>query len=82
MKNAHFYFIKDEFFTDMNDPYLMENKSHSRPHYYCFEDFRTGIYWMIPLSRRVEKYKTIVEKIERKNKTCIILHIVKLPNDR
>lgn len=37
----------------------------NRPHYYCFEDTNTGIYWMIPLSSRVEKYRRIVEK--RKN---------------
>ncbi len=43
---------KDKFFDDMSDPYLKGNKAGNRPHYYCFEDSSTGIYWMIPLSSR------------------------------
>ena len=42
--------IKDKFFEDMPDPYLKGNKAGNRPHYYCFEDSSTGIYWMIPLT--------------------------------
>ena len=63
-------------------PYLKGNKEGNRPHYYCFEDINTGIYWMIPLSSRVEKYKRIVEKKERSGKSCDILHIVKLDDSR
>lgn len=43
------------FFEDMADPYLKRNKAGNRPHYYCFEDTNTGIYWMIPLSREIEQ---------------------------
>ena len=50
MKKTGFYIIKDIFFEDMSDPYLKGNKAGNRPHYYCFEDTNTGIYWMIPLS--------------------------------
>ncbi len=49
MKKTGFYIIKDRFFEDMPDPYLKGNKAGNRPHYYCFEDNATGIYWMIPL---------------------------------
>lgn len=35
-KKSGFYIIKDQFFEDMNDPYLKGNKSGNRPHYYCF----------------------------------------------
>ena len=49
MKKTGFYIIKDKFFDDMPDPYLKGNKAGNRPHYYCFEDTATGIYWMIPL---------------------------------
>ena len=62
MKKTGFYIIKDKFFEDMPDPYLKGNKAGNRPHYYCFEDTNTGIYWMIPLSSRIDKYKGIVEK--------------------
>ena len=47
MKKTGFYIIKDKFFEEMPDPYLKGNKSGNRPHYYCFEDTATGIYWMI-----------------------------------
>ena len=57
MKKTGFYIIKDKFFVDMPDPYLKGNKAGNRPHYYCFEDTNTGIYWMIPLSSRIDKYK-------------------------
>lgn len=82
MKKAGFYIIKDKFFEDMPDPYLKGNKEGNRPHYYCFEDRNTGIYWMIPLSSRTEKYRRIIEKKEKSGKTCDILHIVKLDDNR
>ena len=73
-----FYIIKDRFFEDMPDPYLKGNKAGNRPHYYCFEDTTTGIYWMIPLSSRIDKFRKIIEKKEQLGKHCDILHIVKL----
>lgn len=66
----------------MSDPYLKGNKAGNRPHYYCFEDRTTGIYWMIPLSSRIDKYRDIVEKKIRAGKTCDIIHIAKLDDSR
>ena len=82
MKKTGFYIIKDKFFEDMPDPYLKGNKAENRPHYYCFEDTSTGIYWMIPLSSRIGKYRRIMEKKEKNGKSCDILHIVKLDDSR
>jgi hypothetical protein len=82
MKKTGFYIIKDKFFDDMSDPYLKGNKEGNRPHYYCMEDSITGIYWMIPLSSRIEKYKRIMEKKKQAGKPCDILHIVKLDDSR
>lgn len=82
MKKKGFYIIKDQFFKDMSDPYLKGNKEGMRPHYYCFEDTSTGIYWMIPLSSRIEKFRRIIEKKEKSGKPCDLLHIVKLDNNR
>lgn len=81
MKKTGFY-IKDKFFEDMSDPYLKGNKKGNRPHYYCFEDSNTGIYWMIPLSSRIDKYKKIIENKEKAGRPCDILHIVKLDDSR
>ncbi len=47
MKKTGFYIIKDSFFEDMNEPYLKGNKEGNRPHYYCFEDSVSGLYWMM-----------------------------------
>ena len=77
-----FYIVKDKFFKDMNDPYLKGNKEANRPHYYCFKDEGTGLYWMIPLSSRIEKYKKIMSKKIASGKPCDILHIIKLDNDK
>ena len=82
MKKSGFYVIKDKFFEEMNDPYLKRNKGGNRPHYYCFKDACTGVFWMIPMSSNVEKYKKIIDKKASEGKPCDILHIVKLPNDR
>ena len=82
MKKTGFYIIKDKFFEDMAEPYLKGNKAGNRPHYYCFEDANTGIYWMIPLSSQIDKYKRIVEKKEKTGKPCDIIHIVKLDDSR
>lgn len=68
MKKTGFYIIKDKFFEDMPEPYLKGNKAGNRPHYYCFEDSSTGIYWVIPLSSRIDKYRRIMEKKEKAGK--------------
>lgn len=77
-----FYFISDEFFKDFPDPYLKGNKKERRPHYYAVFDHVTGLYWMIPMSSKVEKYKNIINKRLANHKPCHILHIAKLDNDR
>lgn len=81
MIKSGFYLIKDKFFEDMNEPYLKGNKKENRPHYYCFEDAK-GIFWMIPLSSKVDKYKKIMLKKETAKKRCDILHIMKLVDSR
>jgi hypothetical protein len=82
MKKTGFYIIKDSFFDDMDEPYLKGNKKGNRPHYYCFEDATSDLYWMIPLSSRIDKYKKIVENKKKAGKPCDIIHIVKLDDDR
>ncbi len=76
MKRTGFYIIEDKFFEDMPDPYLKGNKKESRPHYYCLEDKVEGIYWMIPLSSKVEKFKKIIANKEKSGKPCDLIHII------
>ena len=82
MKKTGFHIIKDNFFEEMSDPYLKGNKAENRPHYYCFEDSDSRIFWMIPLSSKIDKYKKIVEKKEKLGMPCDIIHIVKLDDSK
>ena len=75
MKKTGFYIIKDNFFTDMPDSYLKGNKAGNRPHYYCFEDSDTGIFWMIPLLSRIDKYKKML-RIKKRQESRVILYIL------
>lgn len=82
MKKSGLYIIKDRFFKDFPDPYLKGNKEENRPHYYCFKDEKDGVFWVIPLSSQVDKYKNIIDKRESKGKECNSLHVAKLDNGK
>lgn len=82
MTENGFYIITDEYFRDFPDPYLKGNKEERRPHYYALQDKWTGIYWMIPMSSKVEKYKRIISNREYQGKCCDILHVAKLDNGK
>lgn len=77
-----FYIVSDQFFIDFPDPFLKGNKDQNRPHYYTFKDDRTGLFWMVPMSSRVEKYQKIIERRTQEGKPCDILHVAKLDNDQ
>lgn len=67
------YHIKDEFFSLVDDKYLMNNKEdgHYRPHFFCFADPHTeGIFWAVPQSSRVEKYRNIMKRKIEKYRKC------------
>lgn len=61
--DGHFYYISDQYFIDFPDNKLMQNKEaingrpHNRPCFYAFSDDNTGLFWMIPISSQVKKYK-------------------------
>lgn len=74
MNKNHFYTIRDSYFETFNDPYLKGNKEDNRPYYYGIED-KEGIYWMIPLSSKVEKYESIIQRKVTEHKPCDVLHI-------
>ncbi len=68
MKNGNFYFLSDDYFIDFPDDKLMQNKetingvSHDRPCFYAFYAEDTNLYWMIPFSSKVDKFKDIYNK--------------------
>lgn len=76
---GHVYFIKDAFFEFVQDPYLMRNyPTTMRPHYYAIKDGRTGLYWMIPCSSKVEKYERIIAKRQRNGRETVSLKITQI----
>lgn len=77
MNEKHFYFLDDRYFIDFPDDYLMKNKEiingtvHDRPCFYAFKDHNNpDIYWMIPFSSRVDKFKKIYNNKIRKSGKC------------
>jgi hypothetical protein len=76
MDNGHFYYIIDQYFIDFPDPKLMQNKEtvagqvHDRPCFYAFKDSSTGLYWMIPFSSKVNKFRQYYNKKMQKYHRC------------
>lgn len=66
-----FYFIKGNFFDKFKNYELMQNKEdgNKRPCFFCFTDRKyKDIIWFVPISSKVEKYKTVYEKKKQKQK--------------
>ena len=76
IKLGHFYYITEQYFVDFPDAYLMKNKEtingevHDRPCFYAFQDNCTGLFWMIPFSSQVSKYKKYYDTKVAKYKRC------------
>jgi hypothetical protein len=76
METGNFYFLKEKYFRDFDDSNLMKNKEMvdeklvGRPFFYSFEDDRTGLFWFIPLSSKVEKFKIIYDRSMLKYGRC------------
>ena len=77
-QTGYLYHIKDEFFDRINNKGLMINheNGHSRPSYLAIKD--DDILWFIPLSTKIEKYRTIIEKKEKKYGSCKTILIKKI----
>ena len=77
--SGRLYFIKDEFFETVGEEYLKMNKDDTqRLHYYAFKDSSTGLLWVIPCSRQVDKYKAIIEKKKKNGKKHNHIQIIKV----
>ena len=75
------YFVSDEFFSKVNDPYLKINYENTkRPHYFAFLDHVTGLYWLVPCSSKVEKFERLIQKKKEQHKPTDTIKIVKIFN--
>ena len=78
MEIGKLYFIKDKFYERFKDCGLLENKEvidgkeHNRPCCYVlkFNKEDTDIYWMIPISSKLEKYEAEYQKAIKKYGVC------------
>ena len=67
MQTGHFYFIEEQYYLDFPDSGIMQNReassdTHDRPCFYAFRDEKTSLYWMIPVSSKVGKYRAIYNR--------------------
>ena len=68
MEIGNFYFLSDDYFIAFPDDKLMSNKenvqavAHDRPCFYALYDDATSVYWLIPFSSQVPKFKTHFQK--------------------
>lgn len=78
VKTGYLYHIKDEFFDKINSKGLMINheNGHSRPSYLAIKE--NDILWFIPLSTKINKYKTIIDKKVKKYGSCRSILIKKI----
>ena len=78
VETGYLYFLKDEFYTKIDDETVMSNKGigHSRPTYFVIRD--GGILWFIPLSKQIKKYQAILKDKKARNKSTDFILIRKI----
>ena len=78
IKTGYLYHIKDEYFDVVNDENLMQNheRGRKRPTYFTIKD--GDILWFIPVSSKVNKYRKIIAKKEKKYGICNTIMIRKI----
>lgn len=77
--SGNLYFVSDDFFKKVKDPYLKINyEKTKRPHYFAFHDNKTGLYWLVPCSSKVEKFERLIQYKQEKHKPTDTIKIVKV----
>lgn len=73
------YFVSNEFFAKIQDPYLKVNyESTKRPHYFAFKESKTDLYWLVPCSSKTEKFERLILKKQEQHKPTDTIKIVKI----
>ncbi len=74
IKEGYSYHISDSYFQKFSHlPNFASNKENGnyRPHYFALADKNIdGLYWIIPISSQVSKYKRIIADKIKKYKKC------------
>ena len=71
IEKKSYYFIKDKYFVFANDKHLLLNKEnhHSRPCFFVVQE-ENQILWLVPISSKIEKYRSIYTKKKKKLGFC------------
>lgn len=77
--NHGVYLISDAYFQKFPSAAWMQNKNQTRPHYYAVQD-PSGLYWMVPMSSKVDKYRSKIQSEESKYGVgnCVYYHVGKV----
>lgn len=78
MITGHFYFLKPEYAQQFANSKFMNSNEHNRP-YFCAFTENKGIYWLVPISSKINKFESIyASKIKRYGKcdTIDFCHIL------
>ena len=81
---GYVYHINDLYFSVANDDKLMRNHEGGayRPTYYCLKDEKTGLLWVVPMSGRIDKFQTIIEKDTARYGRCIKILVARYGDDQ
>lgn len=79
ISTGNLYFVSNDFFTKVQDPYLKINyESTKRPHYFALYDSQTNLYWLVPCSSKVEKFERLIQKKKEQHKPTDTIKIIKI----
>jgi hypothetical protein len=79
IKIGYTYHIKGSYFETVKDDKLLRNHEGGtyRPTYFCVKDEKTDLLWVIPMSRRTEKYKSLIDKDTKRYGRCLKILIAR-----
>lgn len=79
MIQGHFYYLDEQYYNDFNDPNIQRNHetingiTHDKP-CFCAIEGDNGIFWLIPISSKIDKYHKLADaKIQKHHKCDTIL---------
>lgn len=76
MEIGCFYFISPQYFQDFSNTNLMQNKpksdghEHNRPAFMAIKGISKDIYWVVPISSKVDKFTRIYQNKVQKYGKC------------
>ncbi|MCD8367262.1 MAG: hypothetical protein LUC48_04465 [Clostridiales bacterium] len=76
IRECGLYILSDQYFLDFPSDRHMWNKQERRPYFFAVKG-SNGIYWLVPLSSQVEKYRKKMQKHQK----SVYCHIAKVKGE-